>query len=82
MQVLASPLMSFADLNAGDMARVISVRDSRGLERLMEMGLTSGTEFKVQTVAPLGDTVEIHLRGYSLCLRKCEAEAIEVEILR
>lgn len=45
------------------------------------MGLTVGTEFSVAKVAPFGDTIEIRLRGYSLCLRKCEAAGIEVELI-
>jgi len=45
----------------------------------MEMGLTPGVEFKVVKVAPLGDPIEIDLRGYKLCLRRREARAFELE---
>ena len=45
------------------------------------MGLIPGTEFKVVKIAPLGDPIEIDLRGYRLCLRKQEMTGFEVEIL-
>lgn len=81
MQVFTLPNMSFAHLNRGMKAKVVAMHNHDGIERLMEMGLTVGTEFEVEKVAPLGDTIEIRLRGYSLCLRKCEAKTIEIEML-
>ena len=47
--------------------------------RIMDMGLTKGTEVFVRKVAPLGDPVELTVRGYELSLRKADAEMIEVE---
>ncbi len=47
--------------------------------RIMDMGLTKGTEVLVRKVAPLGDPLELTVRGYELSIRKAEAEAIEVE---
>jgi len=47
--------------------------------RIMEMGITKGLEVRVRKVAPLGDPVEVTVRGYELSLRKAEAELIEVE---
>ena len=47
--------------------------------RIMDMGLTKGTEAYVRKVAPLGDPVEITVRGYELSLRKADAEMIEIE---
>jgi ferrous iron transport protein A len=47
--------------------------------RIMEMGITKGVEVCVRKVAPLGDPVEITVRGYELSLRKADAELIEVE---
>ncbi|WP_077598316.1 FeoA family protein [Olsenella urininfantis] len=47
--------------------------------RIMDMGLTKGTEVLVHKVAPLGDPIEVTVRGYELTLRKDEAECIEVE---
>lgn len=49
------------------------------LNKLLAMGLTKGTELKVVRVAPLGDPIEINLRGFNLSLRKSEAEAVLVE---
>lgn len=48
-------------------------------EKLLAMGLTRGTAFKVERVAPMGDPVEIQLRGFALTLRKDEASALFVE---
>ena len=47
--------------------------------RIMDMGITKGTEIYVRKVAPLGDPIEVTVRGYELSLRKCEAENIVVE---
>ena len=47
--------------------------------RLMDMGLTKGAEVYVRKVAPLGDPIEVTVRGYELSLRKADAEIIEVE---
>ena len=47
--------------------------------RIMDMGLTKGTEFYVRKVAPLGDPMELTVRGYELSVRKADAEMIEVE---
>lgn len=47
--------------------------------RVMDMGLTKGTEIYVRKVAPLGDPIQINLRGYELSLRKNDAELIEIE---
>jgi ferrous iron transport protein A len=52
---------------------------TRYREKLLAMGLTRGTEFSVERVAPFGDPVEIHLRGFALSLRKDEASALLVE---
>ena len=47
--------------------------------RIMDMGLTKGVEVFVRKVAPLGDPIEVNVRGYELSLRKADAENIEVE---
>ena len=47
--------------------------------RIMDMGITKGVEIYVRKVAPLGDPLELNLRGYELSLRKADAEQIEVE---
>ena len=50
-------------------------------QRLLEMGLTSGVEFQVVRFAPLGDPIEVKVRGYHLSLRKNEAAGVKVECL-
>lgn len=47
--------------------------------RIMDMGITKGTEIYVRKVAPLGDPIEVKVRGYELSLRKADADMIEVE---
>ena len=47
--------------------------------RIMDMGLTKGTEIYVRKVAPLGDPIEVTVRGYELSIRKADAEMVEVE---
>lgn len=72
--------MTFSNIFAGMKARVLAIRtDSDDAKRLAEMGLVPGTEFEVIKIAPLGDPVEISLRGYRLCLRKREADFLEIE---
>ncbi|MAA71827.1 MAG: ferrous iron transport protein A [Bermanella sp.] len=75
--------MLFSDLKVGDSA-VISDLDSATVDakqnlRLMVLGLTPGTQFHVTRVAPLGDPIEIRLRGFNLSLRTEEAKGIQVE---
>ena len=47
--------------------------------RIMDMGITKGTEVHIRKVAPLGDPVEVTVRGYELSIRKADAEMIEIE---
>jgi len=77
-----SPQLTFVHLRNGMRARVVAVDEScTDARRLQEMGLTVGTEFEVVKVAPLGDPVEISVRGYRLCLRRRECHCIEIEPL-
>lgn len=73
----------FKDLSKGASAKILRFNglDEFYRNRLMSLGLTPGTEFKVQHVAPLGDPVEISVRGFHLSLRWAEAGSIEVEVL-
>jgi Fe2+ transport system protein FeoA len=71
---------TLADLALHRAARVTSVGGEGALRRrLMEMGLLPGTPIEVVRVAPLGDPIEVRLRGYSLSLRRDDARAIDVE---
>lgn len=71
-------------LSAGDVARVVGFGEgSRAYRRkLLSLGLTPGTELAVTRFAPMGDPVEIRVRGFSLSLRKHEAESLLVERIR
>ncbi len=72
--------MVFTKLHKGDRARITAISSSAdNIQRIQEMGLTVGTTFRVVKIAPLGDPVEIDVRGYRLCLRKAETAGIEVE---
>ncbi|MBK4730534.1 ferrous iron transport protein A [Oxynema sp. CENA135] len=78
------PSQHLHDLKIGATGRVLSYDcPRRGYrKRLLAMGLTPGTEFTVTRHAPLGDPVEIYVRGFSLSLRKDEARALLVELVR
>ncbi|RMG22912.1 MAG: ferrous iron transport protein A [Armatimonadetes bacterium] len=74
--------LTFRDVRPGMTVRILGVSgDTPELRRLQELGLTPGTVFQVVRVAPLGDPVEIALRGYRLCLRRSEASAFLLESL-
>lgn len=63
----------------GDTVCVVKLHGEGAIKRrIMDMGLTKGVEVYVRKVAPLGDPIEINVRGYELSLRKADAEMIEV----
>jgi ferrous iron transport protein A len=64
----------------GSTAKVVKIHGEGAVKRrIMDMGITKGVEICVRKVAPLGDPIEITVRGYELSLRKADAESIEVE---
>lgn len=64
----------------GDTATVVKLRGEGAVKRrLMDMGITKGTEIHIRKAAPLGDPIEVTVRGYELSLRKADAEMIEVK---
>ncbi len=64
----------------GSTVKIIKLHGEGAVKRrIMDMGLTKGTEVTVRKVAPLGDPIEITVRGYELSIRKADAETIEVE---
>ena len=68
------------DVKVGKSARVVKLHGEGALKRrIMDMGITKGVEITVRKVAPLGDPMELRVRGYELSLRKSDAEMIEVE---
>jgi ferrous iron transport protein A len=72
-------MSSLATLQVGDSAKVTAVDGDDEISlRLMEMGLTPGVALKLIGVAPLGDPLELELRGYRLSLRQSEAQRVRV----
>ena len=68
------------DVKIGETVKVKKLHGEGAVKRrIMDMGITKGVEISVRKVAPLGDPVEITVRGYELSLRKADAEMIEVE---
>ena len=68
------------EVPVGGKAKVVRIHGEGAVKRrIMDMGITKGVEISVRKVAPLGDPIEITVRGYELSLRKADAESIEVE---
>ena len=73
-------MKTLRDVSIGESAMVKRLHGEGATKRLiMDMGITRGTEIKVRKFAPLGDPLELTVRGYELSLRKADAEMIEVE---
>ena len=73
-------MKTLKDIKVGKRATVVKVHGSGALKRrIMDMGITKGVEIYIRKVAPLGDPIEMNLRGYELSLRKADAEVVEVE---
>ena len=71
---------SLAELAPGERGRILSVADGAGTRhRLLEMGLTRGASVEMIRVAPLGDPIELQVRGYRLSVRKAEAATVMIE---
>jgi ferrous iron transport protein A len=75
--------VSLSSLKKGQKAKVLSLTvEDRSLRRkLLDMGITEGVQIKIKKVAPLGDPVDIELRGYELCIRKADLAMIFVEVI-
>lgn len=75
------PTKSLSELRPKEKGKVVKVGgEGRIHQRLLDMGLVSGSAVEVERVAPLGDPIEIKIRGYHLSLRKEEAINIQVEV--
>ena len=73
-------MKTLRDIAIGQTCTIAKLRGEGALRRrIMDMGLTKGTEVYVRKVAPLGDPIELTVRGYELSVRKGDAEMIEVE---
>lgn len=72
--------MTLGDAKVGTTVVVIKIEgDSAYKRRIMDMGITKGSELFIRKVAPLGDPVEITVRGYELTVRKADAQCVEVK---
>ncbi len=72
--------MTLRDVEIGRTCKVVKLTGEGAVRRrIMDMGITKGTEVYVRKVAPLGDPIEITVRGYELSIRKSDAEMIQVE---
>ena len=73
-------MKTLRDANIGDTVKVKKLHGEGAVKRrIMDMGITKGIEVYIRKVAPLGDPVEVNVRGYELSLRKADAEMIEIE---
>lgn len=73
-------MKTLKDAKVGDIVTVIKVKGEGPVRRrIMDMGITKGVEIYIRKVAPLGDPMELSLRGYELTLRRADAVMIEIE---
>ena len=73
-------MKTLRQVKVGDTVRGVKLHGEGAVKRrIMDMGLTKGVEVHIRKVAPLGDPVEVNVRGYELSIRKADAEMIEVE---
>ena len=73
-------MKTLRDVSVGDTVQVVKLHGEGAVKRrIMDMGITKGVEIYVRKLAPLGDPVEVNVRGYELSIRKADAEMIEVE---
>ncbi len=73
-------MKTLREAKIGETVKVVKLHGEGAIKRrIMDMGITKGTDVYVRKVAPLGDPVEVTVRGYELSLRKADAEMIEVQ---
>ena len=73
-------MTTLREVKVGDNVKVTKINGTGAVKRrIMDMGITKGVEIEVRRVAPLGDPIELTVRGYQLSIRKTDAQMIEVE---
>lgn len=73
-------MKTLRQVKVGETVKIVKLHGEGAVKRrIMDMGITKGAEVRVRKVAPLGDPIEVTVRGYELSLRKDDAEIIEVE---
>lgn len=74
-------MKTLREAKVGDTVRVVKLHGEGAVKRrIMDMGLTKGVDVQIHKVAPLGDPIEVTVRGYELSIRKADAEMIEVSV--
>ena len=72
-------MKTLKDVKVGDTATVVKLHGEGPVRRrIMDMGITKGVEIFIRKVAPLGDPIEVNVRGYELSLRKADGEMVEI----
>ena len=72
-------MKTLRDVKVGEHAVIVKLHGEGAVKRrIMDMGITKGTEVHIRKVAPLGDPIEVTVRGYELSIRKADAEMIEI----
>ena len=75
-----SEMKTLKEAKVGDTVKVVKLHGEGAVKRrIMDMGVTKGVEIYIRKVAPLGDPIEVTVRGYELSIRKADAEMIELE---
>ena len=73
-------MKTLKDAKVGETVKVVKLHGEGAVKRrIMDMGITHGVEIYIRKVAPLGDPIELNLRGYELSVRKGDAEMVEIE---
>ena len=76
-------MKTLKDAKVGDTVKVVKLHGQGAIKRrIMDMGITKGVQIYVRKFAPLGDPMELQVRGYSLSLRKADADMIEIEEIK
>ncbi|MBO4330958.1 MAG: ferrous iron transport protein A [Oscillospiraceae bacterium] len=74
-------MKTLREAKVGETVKVVKLHGAGAVKRrIMDMGITRGIEVYIRKVAPLGDPVEVNVRGYELSLRKADAEMVEIEV--
>lgn len=73
-------MKTLKEIKCGEAVKVLKLNGTGAVKRrIMDMGITKGTDILIRKVAPLGDPIEVSVRGYQLSIRKADADLIEVE---
>jgi len=82
MKIMEQEEVDLQHMVVGEQGKIVGYRkggDKAYRQKLLAMGLTPGTQFQLVRVAPLGDPIQLHVRGFNLTLRKSEAGVLRVE---